>query len=130
MKVTKAVAMLPVTILGTDAQGRTLVTCPECHEPSPVNPDTGEIRCPLGEAINDFLRRELAARIDEKISECEAPAPKMAYCPTCGEDREVAPAQVPIWYEDQYMPYQCACGRHFTIDGYTYRTPSEGEPDA
>jgi len=45
----------PVSVLGTDDDGRTLVRCPECGEDATVQ-DDGRIACPLGDAVNAKLR--------------------------------------------------------------------------
>jgi hypothetical protein len=58
VEVYKASYVVPTSIVGTDEQGRTLVTCPSCHEPAPVLED-GTIACPLGEVEAEVLRQTL-----------------------------------------------------------------------
>lgn len=49
---------MPVTVVGTDDQGRTVVMCPIHLEAAPVDAD-GRIRCPTQEAM-DALVGQLA----------------------------------------------------------------------
>lgn len=74
LKVAKVTYLVPVAVLGTDAQGRTLVACPQCHEPAVVL-ENGDIVCPLGKAINDLLKREIKATLNDTPSPPEPEPP-------------------------------------------------------
>lgn len=58
LEVWKSTAIVPVSILGQDDEGRTLVRCPECGDTATVMED-GEIRCPFGETIQAALSTAL-----------------------------------------------------------------------
>jgi hypothetical protein len=49
----------PVSTVGTDAQGRTVVICPHCSDEAVIEAD-GRIVCPTGEAIDGILAGMLA----------------------------------------------------------------------
>lgn len=57
--VTKAAAVVPVAIQGTDAEGRTLITCPTCGDTATVLED-GLVSCPTDQGIVGYLRPRLA----------------------------------------------------------------------
>jgi hypothetical protein len=52
--------LMPVTILGTGEDGRTLVRCPECGDDATVLED-GRIYCPYGETIQNAVRNALTS---------------------------------------------------------------------
>jgi hypothetical protein len=64
VEVHKMAYAVPVTVLGHDNQGRTLVRCPSrgCGETATVL-DDGCVSCPVGEAEDSFLAEEGARLI-------------------------------------------------------------------
>lgn len=50
----RAVYWTPVSVIGTDERGRTLIICPHCHDDAYIAED-GRVVCPTGEAINRLL---------------------------------------------------------------------------
>jgi hypothetical protein len=44
----------PVSIVGTDVHGRTVVICPHCSDEAVIEAD-GRVGCPLGEALDRVL---------------------------------------------------------------------------
>ena len=60
---------VPVTILGKDEQGRTLVRCPElgCGETATVMEDNS-IVCPIGQAEAEFIRQGVDKLLAEGLS--------------------------------------------------------------
>lgn len=50
----------PMSIVGTDDQGRTVVVCPSCHDEAYLAED-GRVVCAFGEAQEAFLRDALSA---------------------------------------------------------------------
>jgi hypothetical protein len=45
---------VPVSVIGTDERGRTLIVCPHCSDDAYIAED-GRVVCPLGEATNRLL---------------------------------------------------------------------------
>ena len=58
---------VPVVVLGTDAQGRMLVTCPGCQEATGVVDPDGLIRCAWCEAMRERFRQLLADALERTI---------------------------------------------------------------
>jgi hypothetical protein len=59
----------PVSVIGTDDQGRTLIVCPHCSDDAYIAED-GRVVCPLGEATNRLL--EAGLRYLEPVQEAPA----------------------------------------------------------
>jgi hypothetical protein len=59
LTVRKTSYLVPVSIVGTDVHGRTVVICPQCHDEAPVEAD-GRVACPTSEAINELLATAFA----------------------------------------------------------------------
>lgn len=57
MKIKKYGYVMPVTVIGIDDQGRTLVVCPSrgCGDTAYIAED-GRLVCPSGDAITEYLR--------------------------------------------------------------------------
>lgn len=64
--------VMPVNVIGTDAQGRTLVQCPSrgCCDTEYIA-ENGRLVCPTGEAIEEFLTRTIDV-LDRALSIVEA----------------------------------------------------------
>lgn len=67
--VRRAVYWAPVSVIGTDEQGRTLIVCPHCYDDAYIAED-GRVVCPLGEATNRAL--EAGLRRLEPVQEAPA----------------------------------------------------------
>lgn len=63
--VRKIAYQVPVEVLGTDEQGRTLVRCPSrgCGEPAYIAED-GHVVCTVGEAYSAFLSDAMDKLLD------------------------------------------------------------------
>lgn len=59
--------VMPVNVIGTDDQGRTLIQCPArgCGDTAHIAED-GRLVCPSGDAITEYLR----AIIDREVDGC------------------------------------------------------------
>ena len=64
--VRRAVYWAPVSVIGTDEHGRTLIICPHCSDYAYIAED-GRVVCPLGDTVNRLL--EGALRDLEPIQE-------------------------------------------------------------
>jgi len=52
--VLRPVYWVPVSVIGTDEHGRTLIICPHCSDHAYIAED-GRVVCPLGEVTNRLL---------------------------------------------------------------------------
>ena len=60
LTVRRLVYWAPVSVVGRDDQGRTVVICPHCHDDAYIDED-GRVVCPTGEATNRLLEAGMAA---------------------------------------------------------------------
>ncbi len=70
LTVRRAVYWAPVSVIGTDEHGRTLIVCPHCSDERAYIAEDGRVVCPTGEAIN----RVLGAGLRDLEPVQEAPA--------------------------------------------------------
>lgn len=72
MEIKKIGYVMPVNVIGADAQGRTLVQCPSpgCGDTAYIAED-GRLVCPTGEAIEEFLTRTIDV-VDRAVAIMEA----------------------------------------------------------
>lgn len=90
-EVRKIAHKIPVNVIGTDDQGRTLVQCPSrgCGDIAYIA-DDGRLVCPSGEAIEEFLRDHVDPYLDRLYRSIDALSDRQGsrdvVPPTVGDD--------------------------------------------